>query len=130
MLVLTLRTDKPQAEIGLYEDMDRVEYFEWEAHRRLAETIHTKIDDVLQAQGKGLADIEAILIYKGPGSFTGLRIGMSVANALAHSLGIPILSVGGDDWLGVGLKKLSAGISEEIALPTYGSPVNITQPKK
>ena len=129
MLVLTLRTDKPESEIGLYNGQTQVAYEVWEAHRRLAETINNKIENFLAINGKELKDIEGIVVYKGPGSFTGLRIGLSVANALAYSLGVPIAAQT-DAWIEDGMKRLAAGESDKIALPEYGAPVHITTQKK
>lgn len=130
MLILTLRTDKPEAEIGLYEDEKQLLYETWQAHRQLAETIHKKITDVLKAQDKQLPNIEGIVVYHGPGSFTGLRIGLSVANALVNSYGIQISGTTGDDWIISGIKILQAGKGQQVALPEYGSPAHITAPKK
>lgn len=130
MLILTLRTDKPEAEIGLYEDAQQLFYETWQAHRQLAETIHQKITDVLSSQGKDLTDIAGIAAYHGPGSFTGLRIGLSVANALANSYKVPITGTTGDDWIELGIKQLLAGNGQKVALPEYGAPVHITEPKK
>ena len=45
---------------------------------------------LLQAAGCKLQDLEGIEVEKGPGSFTGLRVGVSVANALGFALGIPV----------------------------------------
>lgn len=48
------------------------------------------IQEVLEKAGLKFADLEEITVDTGPGSFTGLRVGVSVANALAYSLGIPV----------------------------------------
>ena len=129
MLILTIRTDKPKSEIGLYEDDAQLRYEVWEAHRRLAETINAKIANVLQSADKTINDIQGIIVYKGPGSFTGLRIGLSVANTIAYSLGIPIVAKT-DDWIEAGIKDLAAGKTDKIAVPEYGAPVHITTQKK
>lgn len=130
MNILTIRTDKPESEIGLYENESQITYEVWEAHRQLAETLHGKIDEVLASQGKSLSDIEGIVCYKGPGSFTGLRIGLSVANALAYSLQVPILGVEGEEeWIDRGIKSLLSGNNDQAVLPEYGAPVHITKPK-
>lgn len=129
-MILTLRTDKPESEIGLFDGNKRLAHEAWHAHRQLAETIHQKIKEILSSQGKSLHDITGIVIYKGPGSFTGLRIGISVANALAYSLNIPIAGTSGDDWLKDGLVKLQAGKGGAAVVPEYGSAANITQPRK
>ena len=130
MLILTLRTDKPEAEVGLFEGDDKLAYSTWQAHRQLAETIHLKIRELLESQGRSLAELEGILVFKGPGSFTGLRIGISVANSLAYSLDIPIVSTGGASWVGKGISNIAAGADEHAALPEYGSPPHITTPKR
>jgi len=46
------------------------------------------IEDSLKKEGKGFDDITEIEVATGPGSFTGLRVGVSVANALGWSLGV------------------------------------------
>lgn len=130
MLILTVRTDKPEAEIGLYDDTNQLAYVTWQAHRQLAETIHHKIDELLKSQGRTLGDIEGVVCYKGPGSFTGLRIGMSVANALAYSNQLPIIVTDGENWIVDGTARLLAGENERIALPEYGAPAHTTQQKK
>lgn len=130
MLILTIRTDKPDAEIGLFDAETKLAYSAWAAHRQLAETIHSKIKEMLDSQGRGLDDLQGLVVYRGPGSFTGLRIGLSVANALAYGLGIPIASAIGKDWLAEGCQALAAGKNEKQALPEYGAPPHVTSPKK
>lgn len=131
MIVLTLRTDKPDAEIGLFDGDKQLHYEIWQAHRALAETIHKKLDEVLKGQGRVLSDIGGIVCYQGPGSFTGLRIGLSVANALAYGLSVPVIGIEGEDqWLQRGIAKLIAGDNDRTVMPAYGAPVRITSPKK
>jgi len=130
MIILTIRTDKPEAEIGIYKDKEKLSYEIWPAHRQLAETIHLKIRDLLKEQKLSLEQLEGIACFKGPGSFTGLRIGLTVGNALAFSLKIPIVSNEGKDWQVEAIKRLLKGENETVALPEYGSDVHITTPKK
>lgn len=141
-LVLTLRTDKPEAEVGVYDGQKKLAYATWAAHRELAETIHTKIEEILNpiknsltSQGisnraSKLSALDGVVVYKGPGSFTGLRIGLSVANALAYGLEIPIIAVGGEDWIEQGLKQLADGGNDKIALPEYAAEAHITRQRK
>jgi tRNA threonylcarbamoyladenosine biosynthesis protein TsaB len=92
MLILTLRTDNPEAEVGLYDDEEQLSYETWTAHRQLAETIHGKVKALLGTKGKDWHDVQGVVAYQGPGSFTGLRIGLTVANALAQGLQVPIVA--------------------------------------
>jgi tRNA threonylcarbamoyladenosine biosynthesis protein TsaB len=130
MLILTIRTDKPEAEIGLFNGDDKLGYIAWEAHRQLAETIHLKIKELLEGQNQALKDLRAVVVFQGPGSFTGLRIGISVANTLADSLKIPIVATNGDKWITGGIDRLQSGKDDKIAVPEYGGPVKTTEPRK
>jgi tRNA threonylcarbamoyladenosine biosynthesis protein TsaB len=129
MLILSIRTDNPEAEIGLYDDTRRMAYVTWTAHRQLAETLHTKIQELMQTQNKTIHDIQAIACYAGPGSFTGLRIGLTVANTLAYALRAPIAAESGDGWLERATERLKTGDSDPLALPEYGADVHITPPR-
>lgn len=131
MIILAIKTDNPVAELSLWNDSNELGVFSWEAHRQLADTIHVKLLELLDSQTLDLRDIEGIIVYKGPGSFTGLRIGISVANALAYSLNRPIASEGGDsDWKTCAIERLINGDNEQTAVPFYGADANITAPKK
>ena len=130
LLILVLRTDKPESEIGLYDDQNQISYLRWQAHFELAETIHQQIHDLLNSVDKNWHDLEGVVVYKGPGSFTGLRIGISFANTLAYSLSIPIIGEISDQWIDLGLKKLLDGKNDKEIMPEYGAEVHITSPKK
>ena len=130
MLILTIRTDKPEAEVGLFDDDKQLVYYKWQAHRTLSTTLHRQIAKNLQSIDKDWADLGAIVCYKGPGSFTGLRIGLAVGNALASGLNIPIVSFTGKNWINKGATRLRSGKNEKVAMPEYGATVHITRPKK
>lgn len=130
MIILTIRTDNPQAEVGLYDDTAQITGVSWHAHRELSKTLHATIETMLTGQSKTWQDIQAIVCFAGPGSFTGLRIGMSVANALRSALDVPIVATTGDDWVAQGITRLHAGEQDEIALPYYGRDAHITIPRK
>ncbi len=57
------------------------------------ENLHVFIEDVISEVNMTFSDIEAIAVSKGPGSYTGLRIGVSSAKGLCFSLDIPLISV-------------------------------------
>ena len=130
MLILTIRTEQPRAEIGLFKDSQQLTLLTWQAHRQLAETIHLKIQELLAVHKYSWGDLRGVVIFIGPGSFTGLRIGISVANALAVSLQLPIIGVTDNDWPSRGINRLLSGENDCLATPEYGSPPHITLPKK
>jgi len=51
------------------------------------------VDQLLEAAGVALADLGALAVIKGPGSFTGLRVGMATAKGLSLALGIPLVGI-------------------------------------
>ena len=58
-----------------------------------AEKLHVFISSVLEEAAIGLNDLQAIAVSKGPGSYTGLRIGVSAAKGLCYALNIPLIAV-------------------------------------
>lgn len=58
-----------------------------------AEQLHVFIEDVIRLANLTIKDIDAIAISSGPGSYTGLRIGVSTAKGLCYALGIPLIAV-------------------------------------
>ncbi|MEH6537158.1 MAG: tRNA (adenosine(37)-N6)-threonylcarbamoyltransferase complex dimerization subunit type 1 TsaB [Psychroserpens sp.] len=58
-----------------------------------AESLHVFIDEVLKTASIDKTQIDAIAVSKGPGSYTGLRIGVSAAKGLSYALNIPLISV-------------------------------------
>lgn len=130
MTILALRTDKPEAELYLYKDGAEAGHIVWQAHLRLAETLNSKIEEILNKSSIPYSGLGGIAVYKGPGSFTGLRIGMSVANTLSYSLAVPIVARGGGDWLKRSVADLEEGCDDKLAIPEYGAPVRTTKPRK
>lgn len=58
-----------------------------------AERLHVYIDEVLKKAGLKANDLDAVAVSKGPGSYTGLRIGVSAAKGLCFALNKPLISV-------------------------------------
>lgn len=95
--------------------LDDKEYH-WDSGRDLAEKLHEFLRDKLSENHATWQDIEEITFMSGPGSFTGLRIGAAVVNALAAELNIPLYNHKGE--------------RVQIILPDYGRGANITAPVK
>lgn len=129
-MILSLRTDKPEAEVGLFDGKNQLSYMAWHADRQLAKDLLRIIYEQLQKQRADWPDITGVLVFEGPGSFTGLRIGITVANAIAYGQNIPVVAARGEQWLQAGLQQLQSGQNDKLVLPHYGSEANITLPKK
>ena len=69
--------------------LDDLEVIE-DAKQEKAQKLLSVIDKLLSKKRRKITDIKEIEVNAGPGSFTGLRVGISVANALGWALGIPV----------------------------------------
>ena len=63
------------------------------AGRTYSATLISAIQDLLSGQGIGLADLGCIVVVNGPGSFTGVRVGLSATKGLAEGAGIAVVAV-------------------------------------
>ena len=63
------------------------------------------IDQVLRESEKTNADLQGVVVSIGPGSYTGLRIGVSTAKGMAYSLGIPVITVSTLESIAQGAKQ-------------------------
>jgi tRNA threonylcarbamoyladenosine biosynthesis protein TsaB len=129
-VILTIRTDNPVAEIGLWADGKKAELYRWEAGRQLSTQLLDQVEQFLDRNNAEFNDLVGLIVFKGPGSFTGLRIGATVANTISYSLDIPIVGTEGDNWQVEGTKRLKKGENDKQVVPEYGAPANTTKPKK
>lgn len=130
-MILAIRTDKPVAELVLLDEAGNTQVnYSWEAHRALATTLVGKIDEFLEDNSVGTQALTGIIVFSGSGSFTGLRIGATVANALAYSHGISVVAGEGENWLIGGAVKLKLVKPGNYVVPTYDREPNITKPKQ
>lgn len=80
-----------------------------------SDNIILQIDSLLKAAGISLAALEALTVNLGPGSFTGLRIGMSVVTALAQAAKIPIVGFNAFEAIAFDLKTAEGDFLAVIA---------------
>jgi len=136
-MFLAIKTNEDPAEIYLLrENGDEIAKKIWDAGRTLAKNLLGELEKLLRESDKDFdakkpfANISGIIIFQGPGSFTGLRIGITVANAIAYAQNVAIVGTNGENWLTKGLEKLREKQNDKIVLPEYGAAPHITQPKK
>lgn len=128
-MILLLDTSTPICKLSFVDNDWRFDS-EWESGRELAHGLLKYIQDQLETQGRQWSDLTGLVVFKGPGSFTGLRIGITVLNSLAYASNIPIVGETGDFWQNQGILHLKNGQNDQIVLPEYGGEANITQPRK
>jgi tRNA threonylcarbamoyladenosine biosynthesis protein TsaB len=127
---LLIRADSPEIEVHIYIDEKKQSSKTWQAGRELSIDLHKVISKLCEQSDIKLENIEGIAVYQGPGSYTGLRISISVANALGYSLKIPVVGATGDNWKEESLEKLRNSKNFVPVSPVYGGEVYTTSPKK
>lgn len=103
---------------------------EWLAKRDLARDLLTELEQFLAENNGSFKKLTSLIFFKGPGSFTGLRIGATVISTLAYSLDLPIVGSEGEQWVENGVERLASNQNDRLVMPEYGSLPHITQPKK
>lgn len=101
-----------------------------EAKYKQSEKLLLNIDKIL----KDIKDIKGIMVIKGPGSFTALRIGVVTANTLAWALHIPIIGIKLDnkqneELIKIGVENLKKIKKFKQVMPEYGMEPNISKSK-
>ena len=85
MILYIDTSDSLETKVGLD---NKIYKFETKDHK--SQKLLFLIDKILKKNKKSIKDISEIKVNLGPGSFTGLRVGLSVANTLSWALDIPI----------------------------------------
>jgi tRNA threonylcarbamoyladenosine biosynthesis protein TsaB len=93
MRVLGIDTSTSCGSIGLIENEQMLCEYSLEGKASHSERVLKTIDRVLEDSGVSLGDIDGLVISTGPGSFTGLRIGVSAVKGLAFATGKPVAGV-------------------------------------
>jgi len=92
--ILNLETATKNCSVALANDGKTIALAEYAGEGYLhAEKLHVFINEVLAKAGITYKDLEAVAVSMGPGSYTGLRIGVSAAKGLCYTLDIPLIAV-------------------------------------
>ena len=94
MRILAIETATPAGGIALVdEEIGLVYSFQMASSLTHSERLMPAIQDAFQETGLSTKDLDAVAVSQGPGSFTGVRIGMSVAKGLVYAAGKPLVTV-------------------------------------
>lgn len=97
--IILIETSTALCSVALAEDGKVTAYRESSAPKAHASLTAVFVQEVLEERGVKLADCDAVCVSKGPGSYTGLRVGVSTAKGLCFGSGKPLLAVGTLDTL-------------------------------
>ncbi len=103
MLTLTLSTSSAKGSLCLANKQTILGYESWQKKTSHSEVITQTFENLLQQSKTQLKDIKLLICSTGPGSFTGLRVGLSVTRSLAYSLHLPIIAI--NDGLAIALHE-------------------------
>jgi len=92
MMILAIETATPTASVAVVDDDRTLAVGERSVSTR-GDVLIALIDDVLKQAGLAIGDIDGVAVGAGPGSFTGLRIGMATAKGLCFARGVPLWTV-------------------------------------
>jgi tRNA threonylcarbamoyladenosine biosynthesis protein TsaB len=93
-MILAIESASTDVSIALAEPDGTLRQVDgWSAGQRQSHELLPRIEALLQAEGAAIEEITALAVGIGPGSFTGLRVGMSVAKGLALALDRPIVGI-------------------------------------
>ncbi len=110
-LILCIETGTDICSVGIARDGELLSLRESDEGRDHARKVGLFVDELLRETGIAPDELDAVAVGKGPGSYTGLRIGVSFAKGLCYGLQIPLVAVGSLDALvEVAREDFEAGI--------------------
>jgi len=101
-LILSIETATPVCSVALTKDNIVIAEKESTKKNSHAEIVTVFIDELMKENQFSFKDLDAIAVSKGPGSYTGLRIGVSTAKGMCYALDIPLIAVNTLQSLAVG----------------------------
>lgn len=90
---LSIDTSTRYASVGLSRSGESIADLTWRSARNHSVELAPAMRELMGRFQVGMSDIEAVFVAKGPGAFSALRVGMSLAKALASALEVPLVSV-------------------------------------
>ena len=110
-LILCIETGTDICSVGIARDGELISLRESDEGRDHAKRVGVFVDELLRETGVLPDELDAVAVGMGPGSYTGLRIGVSFAKGLCYGLQIPLVAVGSlDSMVQVAREDYEAGI--------------------
>ena len=117
MIVLGIDTATDVVSVAVVDSEVVLAASELRSERRHAEDVTPMIDFVVKRAGLGLNELAAIAVNVGPGLFTGMRVGIASAQALAYALSLPLVGVDGLAAMAAAVPAATAS-HVDIVVPT------------
>lgn len=91
-LILNIDTATENAGVCLSKDGNSLILLQNKEQKDHASWLHTAVEQMMRDSGFGMRDLQAVAVTAGPGSYTGLRVGMAAAKGFCYALGIPLIT--------------------------------------
>lgn len=115
-LLLNLETATTVCSVSLAKDGKLLALKEINGDYSHAENLTVFIEEVVKQAGINLKEIDGVAVSKGPGSYTGLRIGVSTAKGLCYSLDKPLISINTLEHISLSVNSNAALVAPENSL--------------
>lgn len=92
-LTLAINTASQENAVAILMDGRVLNERGWRAQANESQTVLPAVEELLEQEGKAWKDVQRVVAVSGPGSYTSLRVGITLANAIAWSLKVPIAGV-------------------------------------
>lgn len=134
--LLHIETSGEIASVCLSENEQAIGLLKNETQADHAAWLHPAIQQLLHESGKKPSGLDAISVTIGPGSYTGLRIGLAAAKGLCFALRVPLISVGTLEWMALSVQNEAADLicpvidarRREVYTALYTNALEIVEP--
>jgi len=116
-LILQLDTSTAICSVALSENGQTLAVIDLDEPNAHAAKLTILIEEILKQTGRSMRELNAVAVSMGPGSYTGLRIGVSTAKGLCYGLDIPLIAINTLEALFLGFKDQFGLIEHEAYLP-------------
>lgn len=92
-MILSLETATPICSVALHQEGNLIAHYELHTEKSHSEELTTLIQEICKQTKCQFSEISAVAVSKGPGSYTGLRIGVATAKGLCYALQKPLIAI-------------------------------------
>jgi len=116
MIFLAIETATSRQSLAIFQDQALLGYVECEGHRSLTPQLIPAIHELLEKVSLNVANLQGLVLSIGPGTFTGLRVGLATMTAFRLALGIPLVGVSTLEGLAWNLPQADLPIVSTVAI--------------
>ncbi len=125
-MIICLETATNLCSVALCDNAGVISLRESDESKSHASLLTVFIEEILKEHGMRARDLEAVAVSKGPGSYTGLRIGVSVAKGISYGASIPLIGIETtlSMFRGIAMKSNDSQMKGYFLLPDAGCQKN------